>query len=137
MAYVHPKILHCSGKRGKGLGLPVGKSQGWSPPGKGSLQWVLGTPKPYLRAPSSTSSRLCTSVAPALARGMLSEDVAEPCLALVPAGTGSEYHSHKAITVHMQGVWGSRIPISSVLLLFFFSKQVNQGCLMEEQNPQT
>lgn len=51
MAYVHLKVLHCSGRRGKGLGLPVGKSQEWSPPGKDSLQWMLGTPKSYLRAP--------------------------------------------------------------------------------------
>lgn len=88
MACVHPELLHCSGKRGKGLGLPVAKSQGWSPPGKDSLQWVLGTPKPFLGAPSSTNSRLATSVAPAFAGGMLSDELVEPCLSLVPAGTG-------------------------------------------------
>lgn len=122
MAYVHPTVLHCSGKRGKGLGLPVGKSQGRCPPGKDLMQWVLGTLKPYSRAPSSTSSRLGTSVTPALAGGMLSEEVVEPRLFLVPEGTGSEYHSHEATTRHMQGVWGSRIAISSNLLHFFFQQ---------------
>lgn len=121
MAYVQPKILHCSGKRGKG-----------------SLQWVLGTQKPYLRAPSSTSSRLRTSVAPALARGMLSEDVAEPCLALVPAGTGSRVPQPQGHNRAHAGSLGIKDTNKQCLTpFFFFSKQVNQGCLMEEQNPQT
>lgn len=37
MACVHPEVLHCSGKRGKGLGLPVGKSQGSPTPWKDSV----------------------------------------------------------------------------------------------------
>lgn len=40
LAYVHPKALHCSGERGKGLGLSGGNSQGWPCPGKDSAVGV-------------------------------------------------------------------------------------------------
>lgn len=54
LAYVHPKALHCSGERGKGLGLSGGNSQGWPCPGKDSAvgvwhpKTIPGSPHPAL-----------------------------------------------------------------------------------------
>lgn len=87
LAYVHPKALHCSGERGKGLGLSGGNSQGWPCPGKDSAVGVWH-PKTIPGSPIQHQFKAGTSVAPALAGGMLSEEVVELCLSLVPAGTG-------------------------------------------------
>lgn len=136
LAYVHPKAIHCSGERGKGLGLSGGNSQGWPCPGKDSAVGVWH-PKTIPGSPIQHQFKAgylcgsCISWRDAVRGGGGAVPVPGPCRdrVRVPHPQGHNW-AHA-------GSLGIKDTNKQYLLFFFFNDQVNQDYLMEEHNPQT